>query len=982
MTQQELSSCSDSQPPLQTLQSLSNPSSPSNSSNPSSPTRNSHSSYTVSFLDNTATIPFYEYTTLPPGYLPTTSIGCLFQHVLPPISLPGVDRLSMQADTPMPEFPDEDVVPDEDVETEKKSSKSKRGRNEGEARDEHDSQSRRKRVKGKGKEEGNPSTSQGPSTRLNTSPKKSSLQKSTPASTRRPSSTAALAFWQSLDKITFELDSNLLDEKIDSRLKQLSINHSTAATNSHFPTFMNTWWSKMICSEGKYTYWTEDGIQAMQNGETFSTYQDRKREWVKLVDIAGGELPVTSLIQDALGDLANEYVKRDYNFHTPNDLVRRLWKFAGLVGSGTSDLDTNEILPSSTYGSNPVQPDNCPPISVYENKPYMSFRDVVIFMGLLAQQDVELSYSKEKLICTRKGGANDLGVIRWSELSMGMQHILAQVVEQLHVNRARFCVLGNYDAFILFYLSATHKCRVSRVILRDPLDPERSFTPQFLESLVASANAPVKETIKTIIQAAIARKTFPTTTSSLITNHQASQTTPLSLFTGLLLTRPEEQPDKMFVPKDIVDPLRQLLNEEKKARLGGKQRQPQNRSRTAQSLPPLDTQPQSRSGPSIFTNLPAETASSTKNEAVRSKDPQHSSGHISRDNPHINLNLSRISYANITNMKLRVTLKDSSILQSNLHSNSDGRHRPYHQLPEHIDTSRWSIIAASHPARVSDVPSLASDVSTLESDPPSSPLDVRSTHHDRRSTMASVPVLPGLTTQPEATIQLSNYLSGGRLYDVYLANITLKTKSYLDQDGILVNNSKPIQVVVKIINLDSFPTRIEDVEKSEDTSYIYTKQEAESAVMKESYILVNILSSSSSNKFRNPKYSTKLHGVVPHYYGLWESSNGKSKIMMMVLEYCGESVFQKNEELTGDTINEILDAYDTVHSSGVVHDDVQKRHILRHPQDQGIVIIDFEAASWRPAETDLDNLWEWGNRRVAEEDEVHELIGLPTWGEM
>lgn len=81
-------------------------------------------------------------------------------------------------------------------------------------------------------------------------------------------------------------------------------------------------------------------------------------------------------------------------------------------------------------------------------------------------------------------------------------------------------------------------------------------------------------------------------------------------------------------------------------------------------------------------------------------------------------------------------------------------------------------------------------------------------------------------------------------------------------------------------------------------------------------------------------------GIAPRAIGLWSWAS-KEEQYILALEHCGDVVVDVADPSTAEQVRE---AYSMLHAAGVVHNDVQHRHILRDAKGC-IRVIDWEAGS-------------------------------------
>jgi len=201
-------------------------------------------------------------------------------------------------------------------------------------------------------------------------------------------------------------------------------------------------------------------------------------------------------------------------------------------------------------------------------------------------------------------------------------------------------------------------------------------------------------------------------------------------------------------------------------------------------------------------------------------------------------------------------------------------------------------------------------------------------------------------------LRLTSTLAYGHLWDAFRAVlISMTVENEVVESPMIVKMTCPVM----------FPSGSTRGKYREG----YTELEARVAIANEDAIYRTVASKVNRN-------------VVPSYHGLWGGSlrldarwPGQREVWVMLLEDCGSAVSADDlsesdryvcssqlhklpESLSpvGQLIlwlrssvirNLVVSHYVDLHSAGVVHNDVEARHWLRHP-DGGIRIIDFEAA--------------------------------------
>lgn len=167
--------------------------------------------------------------------------------------------------------------------------------------------------------------------------------------------------------------------------------------------------------------------------------------------LRGGELSLTSVVWLGQLELANEWARWRRGETSTTE-----WAMATSKGRGTTDMSTRTKTENPTTGQSFTT-------ALYENKPVLSDRDIILLAEDVQQGDVTLKYDTTG---HGKGGLLVFGRrVLWGA---GLRSILAQVYEQLHANRSRWVVLSNYDTAVLVYLETSKKMAISKPFFRDP----------------------------------------------------------------------------------------------------------------------------------------------------------------------------------------------------------------------------------------------------------------------------------------------------------------------------------------------------------------------------------------------------------------------------------------------------------------------------------------------------------------------------------
>ncbi|ODN81133.1 hypothetical protein L202_03225 [Cryptococcus amylolentus CBS 6039] len=187
-----------------------------------------------------------------------------------------------------------------------------------------------------------------------------------------------------------------------------------------------------------------------------------------------------------------------------------------------------------------------------------------------------------------------------------------------------------------------------------------------------------------------------------------------------------------------------------------------------------------------------------------------------------------------------------------------------------------------------------------------------------------------LLSRPDLLVEMHDYLGSGRLWDAYRVKLS--------------SGSSPSQIVVaKICNMYMFTL---------GDAYKYETPSAAAEAITIELDAFNRLQAVQGE-------------IVPRLYGRWtgwwQRPNDKlSRLECVMLEDCGMPFVQSDEleyksyyddlvetfptNLSSDVRQQIIESYERLHKQGMLHVDVNARHILCHPVNNKPRIIDFEGA--------------------------------------
>ncbi|WVR09842.1 hypothetical protein IAU60_006918 [Kwoniella sp. DSM 27419] len=188
----------------------------------------------------------------------------------------------------------------------------------------------------------------------------------------------------------------------------------------------------------------------------FVTYGQREQHsYVKFHPMTGKEMGLQACIAAGLCDLANTYASFPQNFREQVVIKDRLG-YAPLLRSGITDFAARPVPKSENKPD--IQLDLVTPL-IYEVKERVSARDWLVLVGILGSQPLSLVV---------KDGIPKIQHKQEHLLSAAVKAQLIQLVQELHCNRARYVLFGDYNTFILLQIAKTEAINVSPLLFRDP----------------------------------------------------------------------------------------------------------------------------------------------------------------------------------------------------------------------------------------------------------------------------------------------------------------------------------------------------------------------------------------------------------------------------------------------------------------------------------------------------------------------------------
>lgn len=194
----------------------------------------------------------------------------------------------------------------------------------------------------------------------------------------------------------------------------------------------------------------------------FATYKDRENNnAADPFPVFGGEVGLTLLFQRSVCALANHFVRQKCFFRDRKPYYTRHLVRSPLVGSGTTDLIGVQASPKLPLGGSPSIRS-----VIFVHEPFMSLHDVIRLLIELYEGALEVFFKDGKLQWP-KTPADSIGA--------ATRLLLLQIVEQMHVNRARYCILSTWDYYLVFHLESQRSISCSDIISRDPAANGETF---------------------------------------------------------------------------------------------------------------------------------------------------------------------------------------------------------------------------------------------------------------------------------------------------------------------------------------------------------------------------------------------------------------------------------------------------------------------------------------------------------------------------
>ncbi|BEI85662.1 hypothetical protein CcaverHIS002_0510630 [Cutaneotrichosporon cavernicola] len=242
-----------------------------------------------------------------------------------------------------------------------------------------------------------------------------------------------------------------------------------------------------------------------------------------------------------------------------------------------------------------------------------------------------------------------------------------------------------------------------------------------------------------------------------------------------------------------------------------------------------------------------------------------------------------------------------------------------------------------------------------------------SAHPELTSLVASIPFLRALHTPEQCPaaealtrLRIGPLLGAGRTWTVYGASAGQpRGMSSFGQDPSAPGEPtmERRSLVVKLFSPDigKFPRARARSSSSSSTSP--TTKEAEAAANMRAALF-------EAEMYAGPLRS--LQGTaVPRYYGVYSGADDKGRrLYALVLERVGRAIHRKHDggkgtwdDLIPQQRRAVAQLYTKVHGAGVVHGDLELRHIRRELGDGGgLRLIDFEGARFKPDSVEKERI--------------------------
>ncbi|ODN80312.1 hypothetical protein L198_07811 [Cryptococcus wingfieldii CBS 7118] len=743
-----------------------------------------------------------------------------------------------------------------------------------------------------------------------------SAQRTSSSGQRNPDSSDAKHFWEILNLehvFTYQYNPEVVPRlvrgliKVVNHLTTLSLDESLA---------LNELVQFLFQLENRHSVFLPEPLRQFERGSNsfnFDTYEQRDKKGgsdvVRLVGYGGKEEGSTALAFSGECQAANIYAKHLSRLaandpSTSSRLESRIYQYAPPVFSGVLDLAARPD-PDSDAGKVKYQVTISTKLGI-ERKDDITLRDLFVLFYLLLDNDIKIKVDPSTGTSSVKGSEEVKKM-----LSTAIINILAQVAQEFHVNRCEYINLAIHDFSVTFQLKDKNLAHVSRIVFRDPATAERDILHKDELDIILSgirSETDRDEAVKMLL------KRTPWETDP---QHSLFAV----LVAGLVLPVGEDT-KSMWINGES------LSNVQQASATGPTSKVPPRTTGLPTTTTTTDTSQSGSTatgGPSAF-KMVSYPAVATDLQSLQHTDTTHA---LVMDW------LSKYRWEEDPTCRVQVSRGKTSLSEFSDKSASSGSLSIPSLTTDGSGASSSSPIGpSSHTTAtfVGPVVSTTGDEKSFwrepedldEEDLDEEDLDelLRKTDHQ---------TVLSLLSRPDLLVEVLQYLGSGRLWDAY--RVKLSSRSTL---------SPPQIVVAKICNPYTF---------TPSDAYYKTPSAAADAIKIELDTL---------NRLRGVQGE-----IVPRLYGRWTGryqlpNDEMARLECVMLEDCGMPFVQSDElelesyyddvvetfptYLSSDVRQQIIESYERLHKQGMLHGDVNARHILRHPVDNRPRIIDFEGA--------------------------------------
>lgn len=648
--------------------------------------------------------------------------------------------------------------------------------------------------------------------------------------------------------------------------------------------------------------------------------------------------------------------------------------------ASTSALSSGLATCSSAERPSPSLPPakNCK--AIIEYKPFLTLRDLLVILFMFMKSRNRLNLDIPDGTSTPAFDEERNFKSKLKPISSGIKWILLQVVQQMHKNGVRHALLASHEAAIQLVLCA-EEIQVSGLILRDPsiwpdiraqfalivrdaVYPEPSDRPgshewesAWLSALQSSSNPP------SLLESVLAMTTYRSSAVDMLEDRKIK-------WVG--------QPIK--VPEDTSQSTKPSPGGPATDASGAQSRGLSHQTQSSPST--LNRQALANLGVALDADMPVDFPLSFFRPWIGgSPDLGSSMDRLRKHHQswkfvsalHTAEQRSKSSTESDKTLISLVSTEGSTLVDSPSSSpNEPGVPLalqglpadliPHLKLPQDLRTGKEALAdVASAIGPVEKLPQLQ-ERTALDDHATPVPLMSTTSHvnglpkpaqlHQQTAPYLHATYMPSVPMKIEATA----HLGSGRLYDAYKADVWFPAAT------------RPLWVVLKFCDLASFPTvaPLPDDEADDSVYTMYSRSEAIQHIWQEIAVLTGPLKGEQGR-------------AVPRLHGLWLLDDGKQKIevteggsakgvsseaervlgnaslVVVIQEYGGRGLDEYAPGfLTSGHLDKALQSLERLHACDILHNDIQARHLLLHPEKDCLMWCDLEAAGHPEMQTVLE----------------------------